>query len=177
MTHAVPKLEQKVKAGCCWTLFPSRFCTGGKLASALSACGLWIVELPHTLLSAPSDLLLLHQENAVFVTPRIFWVTISRYSPYICPAISTWETVLKPLQWHIIVSLQKFLYAGFPSSLLPDLPLSMIQKNSETAEPLSFSIYYLLWDPLKHAKRGFITNLPYKFFRALKMIFQDSFLT
>lgn len=56
--------------------------------------------------------------------------------------------------------------------LLPNLPLNMIQKGSETAEPRGFRIYYLSWDPSDHAKRGFITNLPYKFFSALRIIFE-----
>lgn len=85
MTCAVPKMEQKLKAvWCrCWTLFPSRFCTGGKLASALFSLRFedcWAS-------SALSDLFLLHQEKAFLVTPGIFWVTISKYSPYICPAV------------------------------------------------------------------------------------------
>lgn len=58
--------------------------------------------------------------------------------------------MLKPLQWHVLLSMHFFKsFCVQFSPLLPDLPLSMIQKGSETAEPLGFSIYYLSWDPMQ----------------------------
>lgn len=49
----------------------------------------------------------------------------------------------------------------------------MIKTGTKTADPgFGFRICCASWDPLDHAKRGFVTHLPCKFFSALKILFE-----
>lgn len=80
---------------------------------------------------------------------------------------------LKHFQWSAILSLYFFRISACRFLLLPNLPLSMIKTGSKTADPgFGFRICCASWDPLEHAKRGFVTHLPCKFFSALKILFE-----